>query len=232
MQIYSLHFLIVGFRRRRRSWYHHQGHGEVAGRDARDAPHPDYAHLPERALAGEGVRWLGHRGQEAEDPRQGMTTSAHYMPSIRIHLESNRQLPVFVLVQTDARLMHFVGLSGPFHVKTIKNGPWNYNCPSILYILNSQLTVGNIYVHLQGPVRMPTKILRITTRKTPCGEGSKTWDRFQVIILSRVDISAAVRPSRFSGTVSPRAPPELIRQFLLCWPRLTVSSHSTSLTYS
>lgn len=27
---------------------------------------------------------------------------------------------------------------------------------------------------------MPTKILRITTRKTPCGEGSKTWDRFQV----------------------------------------------------
>lgn len=30
---------------------------------------------------------------------------------------------------------------------------------------------------------MPTKILRITTRKTPCGEGSKTWDRFQVNIL-------------------------------------------------
>uniref|UniRef100_A0A183BHE8 Ribosomal_S10 domain-containing protein n=1 Tax=Globodera pallida TaxID=36090 RepID=A0A183BHE8_GLOPA len=34
---------------------------------------------------------------------------------------------------------------------------------------------------VKGPVRMPTKILRITTRKTPCGEGSKTWDRFQVI---------------------------------------------------
>ena len=33
---------------------------------------------------------------------------------------------------------------------------------------------------VKGPVRMPTKILRITTRKTPCGEGSKTWDRFQV----------------------------------------------------
>merc|ERR1712008_457360 len=27
---------------------------------------------------------------------------------------------------------------------------------------------------VKGPVRMPTKILRITTRKTPCGEGSKT----------------------------------------------------------
>ena len=34
---------------------------------------------------------------------------------------------------------------------------------------------------VKGPVRMPTKILRITTRKTPCGEGSKTWDRFQVL---------------------------------------------------
>ncbi|CAO2595048.1 40S ribosomal protein S20 [Lemmus lemmus] len=29
---------------------------------------------------------------------------------------------------------------------------------------------------------MPTKTLRITTRKTPCGEGSKTWDRFQMRI--------------------------------------------------
>ncbi|KAL6061191.1 hypothetical protein STEG23_011267, partial [Scotinomys teguina] len=29
---------------------------------------------------------------------------------------------------------------------------------------------------VKGPVRMPTKTLRITTRKTPCGEGSKTWD--------------------------------------------------------
>lgn len=38
----------------------------------------------------------------------------------------------------------------------------------------------------QGPVRMPTKILRITTRKTPCGEGSKTWDRFQMRIHKRV----------------------------------------------
>lgn len=37
-----------------------------------------------------------------------------------------------------------------------------------------------------GPVRMPTKCLRITTRKTPCGEGSKTWDRYQMRIHKRV----------------------------------------------
>lgn len=38
----------------------------------------------------------------------------------------------------------------------------------------------------KGPVRMPTKVLRITTRKTPCGEGSKTWDRFEMRIHKRV----------------------------------------------
>ena len=39
---------------------------------------------------------------------------------------------------------------------------------------------------VKGPVRMPTSTLRITTRKTPCGEGSKTWDRFQMRIHKRV----------------------------------------------
>ncbi|KAB0364137.1 hypothetical protein FD754_008293 [Muntiacus muntjak] len=33
---------------------------------------------------------------------------------------------------------------------------------------------------------MPTKTLRITTRKIPCGEGSKTWDRFQMRIHKRL----------------------------------------------
>ncbi|KAI3387806.1 hypothetical protein SNEBB_009692 [Seison nebaliae] len=36
-----------------------------------------------------------------------------------------------------------------------------------------------------GPIRLPNKILRITTRKTPCGEGSKTWDRYQLRIHKR-----------------------------------------------
>merc|ERR1711914_30294 len=39
---------------------------------------------------------------------------------------------------------------------------------------------------VKGPVRMPTKTLRITTRKTPCGEGSKTWSRYQMRIHKRV----------------------------------------------
>jgi len=39
---------------------------------------------------------------------------------------------------------------------------------------------------VKGPVRMPTKFLRITTRKSPCGEGSKTWDRLEMRIHKRV----------------------------------------------
>ncbi|KHN83509.1 40S ribosomal protein S20 [Toxocara canis] len=39
---------------------------------------------------------------------------------------------------------------------------------------------------VKGPIRMPTKVLRITTRKTPCGEGSKTWDRYQMRIHKRL----------------------------------------------
>merc|ERR1712080_654815 len=41
-------------------------------------------------------------------------------------------------------------------------------------------------VKVKGPRPMPTRRLRITTRKTPCGEGSKTWDRYQMRIHKRV----------------------------------------------
>jgi len=34
--------------------------------------------------------------------------------------------------------------------------------------------------------QLPTKVLKITTRKTPCGEGSKTWDRFEMRIHKRL----------------------------------------------
>eukprot|EP00887_Chlorella_sp_A99_P001052 scaffold14.g1052.t1 len=37
---------------------------------------------------------------------------------------------------------------------------------------------------VKGPVRMPTKVLRITTRKSPCGNGTNTFDRFEMRIHS------------------------------------------------
>ncbi|CAG8579803.1 1638_t:CDS:2, partial [Paraglomus occultum] len=41
-------------------------------------------------------------------------------------------------------------------------------------------------LQVKGPVRLPTKVLRITTRKSPCGEGSKTWDRYEMRIHKRL----------------------------------------------
>ena len=39
---------------------------------------------------------------------------------------------------------------------------------------------------VKGPVRMPTKTLHLTTRKSPCGEGTNTWDRFEMRIYKRL----------------------------------------------
>jgi small subunit ribosomal protein S20e len=44
----------------------------------------------------------------------------------------------------------------------------------------------NMQVKVSGPVRMPTKILRLTVRKSPCGEGTNTFDRFQLKIHKRI----------------------------------------------
>ncbi|XP_074567306.1 small ribosomal subunit protein uS10y-like [Curcuma longa] len=41
-------------------------------------------------------------------------------------------------------------------------------------------------LNVKGPVRMPTKVLHITTRKSPCGEGTNTWDRFELRVHKRV----------------------------------------------
>merc|ERR1711908_25794 len=39
---------------------------------------------------------------------------------------------------------------------------------------------------IKGPVRIPTKILRVTVRKSPCGQGTNTWDRYEMRIHKRV----------------------------------------------
>lgn len=40
--------------------------------------------------------------------------------------------------------------------------------------------VENPNIEVKGPIRMPTKHLKMTVRKSPCGEGSKTWDRYEL----------------------------------------------------
>ena len=37
-----------------------------------------------------------------------------------------------------------------------------------------------------GPTRLPTKILRLMVRKSPCGEGTNTFDRWEMRIHKRL----------------------------------------------
>ena len=39
---------------------------------------------------------------------------------------------------------------------------------------------------ISGPVPLPTKKLRITTRKSPCGDGTATFDNFEMRIHKRL----------------------------------------------
>merc|ERR1712113_490543 len=41
-------------------------------------------------------------------------------------------------------------------------------------------------VKIKGPVPMPNKHLTVTCRRTPCGEGSKTWDHWEMTIHKRL----------------------------------------------
>jgi len=49
-------------------------------------------------------------------------------------------------------------------------------------------------VVMRGPIPLPTKHLKVTTRKSPCGNGTATFDRFEMRIHRRIiDIPAEDR---------------------------------------
>ncbi len=52
-------------------------------------------------------------------------------------------------------------------------------------------------VGMRGPIPLPTKKLRITTRKSPCGNGTETWERYEMRIHKRmIDLDADERTLR------------------------------------
>ncbi|MFA4645800.1 30S ribosomal protein S10 [Pyrococcus kukulkanii] len=52
-------------------------------------------------------------------------------------------------------------------------------------------------VRMSGPIPLPTKRIRIVTRKSPDGEGSATFDRWELRIHKRlIDIEADERAMR------------------------------------
>ncbi len=52
-------------------------------------------------------------------------------------------------------------------------------------------------VAMRGPIPLPTKKLKVTTRKTPCGEGKASWERYEMRIHKRlIDLSLDERALR------------------------------------
>ncbi|MCX6749087.1 MAG: 30S ribosomal protein S10 [Candidatus Pacearchaeota archaeon] len=41
-------------------------------------------------------------------------------------------------------------------------------------------------IAIAGPIPLPTKRLKVTTRKSPCGNGTATFDRFEMRVHQRV----------------------------------------------
>lgn len=41
-------------------------------------------------------------------------------------------------------------------------------------------------VLMRGPIPLPTRRMKITTRKSPCGNGTATFDRFEMRVHKRI----------------------------------------------
>jgi len=65
-------------------------------------------------------------------------------------------------------------------LKSADTGALNHICESIKQIASSS------GINISGPIPLPTKKLKITTRKSPCGNGTATFDRFEMRIHKRV----------------------------------------------
>ena len=52
-------------------------------------------------------------------------------------------------------------------------------------------------VKMSGPVSLPTKKIKVPVLKTPCGEGTATWERWEMRVHKRlIDITADDRTMR------------------------------------
>ncbi len=52
-------------------------------------------------------------------------------------------------------------------------------------------------VRMKGPVPLPTRRIIIPVRKSPCGNGTQTWDHFELKIHKRlIDIDAEEKAMR------------------------------------
>lgn len=70
-------------------------------------------------------------------------------------------------------------------------GQLNEVCASIREIAKKTKT------KISGPIPMPTKRMRITTRKSPCGDGKASYDNFEMRVHKRlIDLGVDERALR------------------------------------
>lgn len=52
-------------------------------------------------------------------------------------------------------------------------------------------------IKLSGPIPLPTRHIVVPTRKSPCGEGTATWDKWELRVHKRlIDMQADERAMR------------------------------------
>ncbi|BBH05488.1 Ribosomal protein S10p/S20e family protein [Prunus dulcis] len=79
-------------------------------------------------------------------------------------------------------LARSISLAGWLHESLPSSIPQPAGLTYDILIVCTELVRGakNKRLWVKGLVGMPTKVLHITTRKSPCGEGTNTWDRFEL----------------------------------------------------
>ena len=60
------------------------------------------------------------------------------------------------------------------------------NLQSVCNALVNKLKKNQSDLKVRGPIPMPRRRLRITTRRAPCGNGTETYDHFELRIYKRV----------------------------------------------
>jgi len=75
---------------------------------------------------------------------------------------------------------------------------WSTNVENLNYVVEQIKEIAKkTGVKIRGPIPLPTKKLVVPVRRSPCGEGSKTWDRWEMRIHKRIiDIAADERVMR------------------------------------
>lgn len=77
------------------------------------------------------------------------------------------------------------------NLASIDIGRLNQICDSITDIAKKTKT------KISGPIPLPTKRLKITTRESPCGNGSSTFERFEMRVHKRlIDLGVDERALR------------------------------------